>query len=285
MANLPKIALGAWAWGNDGTFGNSLTAESLQPIFDTAMANGLNLWDTAYAYGMGTSEKVLAGFLKGLPRESYLISDKFTPQCANGKPTAMADMIEMQLKLMELEHFDIYWIHNVWDAPHWTEELAKFLMIAAAFKLFRSTVRNVYEYMLIGAAVGFGFTLPEEFLYGSDLITFLLRLDFIAGHLVFGLIMTYYLGLAEHKKITNQGSSAKEYLFALLIPILLHTLYDACTANNKFLSHNDENMQSIGIIIGLVWSLAAFVVQIMILLKYKKNAEKLCSLRLLPEAS
>lgn len=126
MANLPKIALGAWAWGNDGTFGNSLTAESLQPIFDAAMANGLNLWDTAYAYGMGTSEKVLAGFLKGLPRESYLISDKFTPQCTNGKPTAMADMIEMQLKLMELEYFDIYWIHNVWDAPHWTEELAKY---------------------------------------------------------------------------------------------------------------------------------------------------------------
>lgn len=24
MANLPKIALDAWAWGNDGTFGNSL---------------------------------------------------------------------------------------------------------------------------------------------------------------------------------------------------------------------------------------------------------------------
>ena len=126
MANLPKIALGAWAWGNDGTFGNNITAESLKPIFDTAMANGLNLWDTAYAYGMGTSEKVLASFLKGLPRDSFLISDKFTPQCANGKPTAMSDMIGMQLQLMELDRFDIYWIHNVWDAPHWTEELAKY---------------------------------------------------------------------------------------------------------------------------------------------------------------
>ena len=126
MANLPKIALGAWAWGNDGTFGNSLTAETLKPIFEAAMEHGLNLWDTAYAYGMGTSEKVLAGFLKGLPRDTYLVSDKFTPQCANGKPTAMADMIEMQLKLMELDRFDIYWIHNVWDAPHWTEELAKY---------------------------------------------------------------------------------------------------------------------------------------------------------------
>ena len=124
--NLPKIALGAWAWGNDGTFGGNTTAETLRPIFDAAMTNGLNLWDTAYVYGMGASEKVLAGFLKGLPRESYLISDKFTPQAANGKLTTMADMIEMQLSLMGLDRFDIYWIHNVVDAPHWTEELAKF---------------------------------------------------------------------------------------------------------------------------------------------------------------
>ena len=70
MSNLPKIALGAWAWGNDGTFGIDFTAHTLKPIFDAAMANGLNLWDTAYAYGMGTSEKVLAGFIKDLPRES-----------------------------------------------------------------------------------------------------------------------------------------------------------------------------------------------------------------------
>ena len=85
MKNLPKIALGAWAWGNDGTFGGSLTADTLRPIFDKAMENGLNLWDTAYAYGMGTSEKVLAGFVKKLPRDSYLISDKFTPQCLMGR--------------------------------------------------------------------------------------------------------------------------------------------------------------------------------------------------------
>ena len=70
MNNLPKIALGAWAWGNDGTFGNDFTAEGLKPIFDAAMASGLNLWDTAYAYGMGTSEKVLAGFIKAIPHDT-----------------------------------------------------------------------------------------------------------------------------------------------------------------------------------------------------------------------
>lgn len=124
---LPKIALGAWAWGNDGTFGKALTESDLRPIFDTAMKNGLNLWDTAYAYGMGTSEKMLAGFLKGLPRDSYYVSDKFTPQCADdSSKTAMKDMVEMQLRLMDLDRFDIYWIHNTWDAPKWTDELAKY---------------------------------------------------------------------------------------------------------------------------------------------------------------
>ena len=80
---LPKIALGAWAWGNDGTFGSGIASDELKPIFDAAMDAGLNLWDTAYAYGMGTSEKVLAGFLEGLPRESYLVSDKLTRHAAH----------------------------------------------------------------------------------------------------------------------------------------------------------------------------------------------------------
>lgn len=38
----------------------------------------------------------------------------------------MKDMIEMQLGLMDLDRFDVYWIHNVSGAPKWTEELAKY---------------------------------------------------------------------------------------------------------------------------------------------------------------
>ena len=124
---LPKICLGAWAWGNDGTFGNNLTEEALHPIFNKAMENGLNLWDTAFAYGMGTSEKTLASFIKDLPRNKYLISDKFTPQCIDTKAeNPFKDMIEKQLNLMNLSKFDIYWIHNVEGAPKWIEELAKY---------------------------------------------------------------------------------------------------------------------------------------------------------------
>ena len=120
------MALGAWAWGNDGTFGGGLAPDDVRPVFDAARAHGLNLWDTAFAYGMGTSERTLAGFLADLPRESYLVSDKFTPQCADPhSDTPVADMIARQLELMGLDRFDIYWIHNPVGAPRYTEELAR----------------------------------------------------------------------------------------------------------------------------------------------------------------
>ena len=127
LKKMPKIALGAWAWGNDGTFGGNLTSEQLHPVFDAAMQAGLNLWDTAYAYGMGTSEKVLGEFLRTVPRDSYLISDKFTPQCAN--PTvdnAVITMYDTSATLLGTDYMDIYWIHNPVGAPEWTRKLIPF---------------------------------------------------------------------------------------------------------------------------------------------------------------
>ena len=127
MTNLPKIALGVWAGGNDGTFGTGYTEEQLRPIFDAAMEHGLNLWDTAYAYGMGTSEQMLGAFLKGRARGSYLISDKLTPQCMDySSDTPVEDMWETQLKLLRVENMDIYWVHNPVDAPRWITAAAEF---------------------------------------------------------------------------------------------------------------------------------------------------------------
>ena len=124
LRKLPKIALGAWAWGNDGTFGDQLNADSLRPVFDAAVKAGLNLWDTDYAYGMVTSEKTLGEFLRTLPRDSYLISDKFTPQCADpNAENAVTAMFETSAKLLGTDEMDIYWIHNPMDAPKWVTEL------------------------------------------------------------------------------------------------------------------------------------------------------------------
>lgn len=124
--NLPKIALGTWAWGdttNGQVFGDQLTKDDLQPVVDAAMENGFTLWDTAYAYGAGVSESMLGDLLTKYPRESYQLSTKFTPQMADGTDTAVEDMLNGSLKRLKTSYIDIYWIHNPADVEKWTPAL------------------------------------------------------------------------------------------------------------------------------------------------------------------
>lgn len=131
MTTTPKIVLGTWAWGDtpDGqVFGNHLTATDLKPVVDDAMAAGLTLWDTAYAYGSGASEDKLGDLLQDYPRGSYQLSTKFTPQMATGDSDhEVADMLAGSLKRLHTDYIDIYWIHNPGDVEKWTPQLIPLL--------------------------------------------------------------------------------------------------------------------------------------------------------------
>lgn len=123
-----KIALGAWAWGTgmaggDQVFGNTLTIEELRPVFEEAMKCGLNLWDTAAVYGLGTSEELLGTFVKDVKREDIVISTKFTPQIADNTENAAQNMIDGSKKRLHINFMDIYWIHNPSDVEKWTPKI------------------------------------------------------------------------------------------------------------------------------------------------------------------
>lgn len=121
---LPAVALGAWAWGMDGTFGDTYTVEDLKPVYETAIKNGLNLWDTAFVYGMGTSEKILGELMKNTAKEDLIISTKFTPQCEDQTPDAMQHMIDGSKERLGVDVIDIYWIHNPMDVEKYTPMIA-----------------------------------------------------------------------------------------------------------------------------------------------------------------
>lgn len=124
----PKICLGAWAWGNDGTFGKKLTKEELEPVFDKSIELGLNLWDSAYIYGMGESEKVLGSFLNKLNRDKFYISAKFTPQAeAMFAPSPVLNMFKTSTKLLNVDYVDFYWVHNPINHPKYFKELIPLL--------------------------------------------------------------------------------------------------------------------------------------------------------------
>ncbi len=124
--NLPKIALGAWAWGNDGTFGNEHKIDDLKPIYDKAMELGLNLWDNAFVYGMGTSEEILGEFLRTSKRGDFIISTKFTPQLAEMfEGNQVTAMYVNSANILGVDEIDIFWFHNPVGAPEWTKKLVE----------------------------------------------------------------------------------------------------------------------------------------------------------------
>lgn len=123
-----KIILGTWAWGDNGNyFGNHFDEDHFKPVYDEALKDGLNIWDTAYAYGAGASETILGNLAANTPRQNIVISTKFTPQLEDGSANAMANMLEGSLKRLRTDHVDYYWIHNDTDVEKWTPQIIPLL--------------------------------------------------------------------------------------------------------------------------------------------------------------
>lgn len=63
------MGFGTWAWGNQLLWGYQQSMDSeLQQVFNLAVENGINLFDTADSYGTGKlsgqSEKLLGKFIR-----------------------------------------------------------------------------------------------------------------------------------------------------------------------------------------------------------------------------
>ena len=159
------------------------------------------------------------------------------------------------------------------------EEIGKFLFIIISIKIFKP--KNVYEYLLIGFGVGMGFTLFEEGLYGVNLAS-IIRIFVITFHAIFGSIMASYIGKAKYYKTHNVENKnvTLEYVKALIIPIIIHTLYDATNVKNAGLEAGvDENTQGVAVLVALITILIAFILQIVILINIKKDTDKLIEMK------
>ena len=163
------------------------------------------------------------------------------------------------------------------------EEIAKLVIIIVILLIFRKKVKNVYEYILIGACVGIGFALIEEFTYGAaddaNIVSTIGRLISVPAHMTFNMVMAEFLGRARLSKLTGKGSAILNYVLALLVPLLIHTLYDVSTAFNPSLMRGEEK----GVIIALIGYVCLLVYELVVLLRCKKKTAELCGLSTLAE--
>ena len=115
---LSAVGLGTWAYGND-TFGKVDDQESIQAI-KTAVFSGINLIDTAPAYGDGHAEKIVGKAIKGI-RDQVIIASKCGTYRDGPKyirdlsPARIRKDLELSLARLEIEQIDIYQIH--WPDP------------------------------------------------------------------------------------------------------------------------------------------------------------------------
>ena len=173
------------------------------------------------------------------------------------------------------------------------EELAKLIITLIVLCIYRKKIRNVYEYMLIAGAVGFGFILIEDFVYSVSLPVLLMRLPGITVHMMLGLAMGRHLGLARYNKVTGRGSVLKEYLLAFFVPVFWHTVFDFFAAN--MLIHAGDNVETmtaeiqrttyIGAGMVLIAVIPIFFFQFYIFRRLKKNAANLVALSFIAENS
>lgn len=83
-----------------------------EEMFDYAIANGVNYFDTAWGYHGGQSEYIVGKLLKKYPRESFYLADKFPGyDVTNFGKTE--EIFEEQLKKVGVDYFDFYLFHSV----------------------------------------------------------------------------------------------------------------------------------------------------------------------------
>ena len=123
--NVSVIGLGTWAIGDD-FWGPADDAESIKAL-QAGIAAGINLIDTAPAYGGGHSEKVVGEAVKGR-RSNVILATKAGVIRGKGtfirtlEPEAMQKQLEESLRLLKTDVIDLYQIH--WPVEEHSEERA-----------------------------------------------------------------------------------------------------------------------------------------------------------------
>ena len=91
---------------------SKIDEEKVFEIFDYAISQGVNYFDTAWGYHNGMSELSVGKALARHPRESFYLASKFPGYDVKnfGKHE---EIFKRQLEKCQVEYFDFYLIHNV----------------------------------------------------------------------------------------------------------------------------------------------------------------------------
>lgn len=128
---ISRICLGCMSYGQSdlGTHPWSLSEDESRPFFRQALDAGINFFDTANVYSLGTSEEYLGRALRdlGVDRGEVVIATKVhgrmrpSPNGGGLSRKAILHEIDESLRRLGTDYVDLYQIHR-WDARTPIEE-------------------------------------------------------------------------------------------------------------------------------------------------------------------
>lgn len=95
----------------DGVYSH-IDEQAAAEMFDYAIKNGVNYFDTAWGYHDGQSEIVTGKLLSKYPRDKFYLASKF-PGYDLSNMDKVEEIFEQQLRKCGVEYFDFYLFHNV----------------------------------------------------------------------------------------------------------------------------------------------------------------------------
>ena len=124
--DVSRICLGCMSFGKpgkeNGVFPWAKDFDEAKPIFKKAVDLGINYFDTANVYQLGTSEEITGRLIKeyGLDRDEIVVATKVHFAMREGRPNGagssrkniMAE-IDHSLKRLGLDYVDLYQIHRL----------------------------------------------------------------------------------------------------------------------------------------------------------------------------
>lgn len=150
--NISVLSFGAWQIADSNYWGEKPSAD-YQHVVQAAIDAGINLFDTAEAYGAGESERLL-GLALGDKRDSVFIASKVSP--TNCAPKDLRNSCEQSLRRLATDRIDLYQIH--WaprDVP-FADTYAEMLRLKEEGKIRQIGVSNfgpldLKDWLLTGA--------------------------------------------------------------------------------------------------------------------------------------
>jgi len=106
------LGVGCWAWGDQEywRYGVDHGPREVVAAFDACLEAGLELFDTAEAYGWGKSEQILGALARKSGRQLALAT-KYAPLAGRGGAAAMRKGIAGSLRRLGVARIDLYQLH------------------------------------------------------------------------------------------------------------------------------------------------------------------------------